>query len=60
MRYAVGSGLIKGKSNSTLEPQDNATRAEIAAVYKDLLKLIIRHESDSLRPKLNLKNEQNS
>lgn len=60
MRYAVGSGLIKGKSNSTLEPQDNATRAEIAAVYKDLLKLIIRHESDSLRPKPKLKNEQNS
>lgn len=60
MRYAVGSGLIKGKSNSTLEPQDNATRTEIAAVYKDLLKLIIRHESHSLRPKLKLKNEQNS
>ena len=34
MRYAVGSGLIKGKSNSTLEPQDNATRAEIAAVLQ--------------------------
>lgn len=34
VRYAVESGLIKGKSNSTLEPQDNATRAEIAAVLQ--------------------------
>ncbi|MBQ8836879.1 MAG: InlB B-repeat-containing protein [Clostridia bacterium] len=32
MQYAVGSGLIKGKSESTLNPLDNATRAEIAAI----------------------------
>ncbi len=32
MQYAVGSGLIKGKSESTLNPKDNATRAEIAAI----------------------------
>ena len=31
MQYAVGSGLMKGKSESTLNPDDNATRAEIAA-----------------------------
>ena len=34
VRYTVGSGLIKGKSNSTLDPQDNATRAEIAAILQ--------------------------
>ena len=32
MQYACGSGLIKGKSESTLNPLDNATRAEIAAI----------------------------
>lgn len=32
MQYVVGSGLINGKTNSTLNPQDNATRAEIAAI----------------------------
>lgn len=32
MQYACGSGLIKGRTESTLNPNDNATRAEIAAV----------------------------
>ena len=32
MQYACGRGLIKGKSESTLNPKDNATRAEIAAI----------------------------
>ena len=32
IQWAVGSGLIKGKSESTLNPLDNATRAEIAAI----------------------------
>ena len=34
MQWAVGSGLIKGKSESTLNPLDNATRAEIAAILQ--------------------------
>ncbi len=34
MQYAVGSGLMKGKSETTLNPGDNATRAEIAAVLQ--------------------------
>ncbi len=34
MQYAVGSGLIKGKSESTLNPKDNATRAETAAILR--------------------------
>ncbi len=32
MQWTCGSGLIKGKSESTLNPLDNATRAEIAAI----------------------------
>ena len=34
MEYAVGSGLIQGKSATTLNPKDNATRAEIAAILQ--------------------------
>ena len=34
MQYVVGSGLIKGKSDTTLNPKDNATRAEIAAILQ--------------------------
>lgn len=34
MQYAVDSSLIKGKSESTLNPADNATRAEIAAILQ--------------------------
>ena len=32
MQWAVGSGLIKGRDNGTLDPQGTATRAEIAAM----------------------------
>lgn len=32
VRYAVGSKLIKGKSDTTINPKDNATRAETAAI----------------------------
>ncbi len=32
MQWAVGSGLISGKTASTLNPQDKATRAEIATI----------------------------
>lgn len=34
IQYAVGSGLIKGKTEATLNPQDNATRAEIATILQ--------------------------
>lgn len=34
MQYAAGSGLMKGKTDKTLNPKDNATRAEIAAILK--------------------------
>lgn len=32
MQYAAGSGLMKGKTESTLGPKDFATRAEFAAI----------------------------
>lgn len=34
MQYAVGSGLMKGKTESTINPLDNATRSEIAAILQ--------------------------
>ena len=34
MQYAVASGLMKGKSETTLNPKDTATRAEIAAILQ--------------------------
>lgn len=32
VQYAVGSGLMKGKTETTLNPSDNATRAEVASL----------------------------
>lgn len=34
MRYAAGAGLMKGTTESTLNPLDNATRAEIATILQ--------------------------
>ena len=34
MQYVAGTGIINGKSISTLNPKDNATRAEIAVILK--------------------------
>ncbi len=38
IQYAVGAGLMNGKTNNTINPQDNATRAEIAAIMQRFLK----------------------
>ena len=32
MQWACGSGIVSGKTESTLAPKDGATRAEIATV----------------------------
>jgi len=32
MQYVVGLGIINGKTSSTINPEDNATRAEIAVI----------------------------
>ena len=34
MNWAVGTGLMNGKSATTINPKDNATRAEIAAILQ--------------------------
>lgn len=34
MQWAVGSGLMKGKTESTLNPKDTATRAEVATILQ--------------------------
>lgn len=37
IQYTVGSGLMKGRSESTLNPKDTATRAEMAVILKRLI-----------------------
>ncbi len=37
MQYAVGTGVLKGKTASTVAPLDNLTRAEIAVVLQRFL-----------------------
>lgn len=37
MQYAVGAGVLKGKTASTVNPLDNLTRAEIAVVLQRFL-----------------------
>lgn len=41
MRWAVGSGIIQG-SNGNLNPQGNATRAEVAQMMANFVKLITK------------------
>ena len=43
MNWAVGTGLINGKSESTLAPKDNATRAEVAAILHRYLNMVTSH-----------------
>ena len=43
MNWAVGSGLINGKSESLLAPKDNATRAEVAAILHRYLNMVTIH-----------------
>ncbi|MGM9551004.1 MAG: leucine-rich repeat protein, partial [Clostridia bacterium] len=37
VQYAVGAGMMNGKTNTTINPQDNATRAEVATILKRFL-----------------------
>ncbi len=37
VRWAVGNGILSGKSNGILDPQGNTTRAEIAVILQRLL-----------------------
>lgn len=40
VQYAVGSGLMRGKTDSTINPKDNATRAEAAAILQRFIENI--------------------
>ena len=40
MEWAVGGGLITGRTETTLAPQDTATRAEASAVLQRFVTLV--------------------
>ena len=40
MNWAVGTGLMKGKTETTINPKDNATRAEIATILQRFIESI--------------------
>lgn len=42
MNWAVGCGLISGRSADTLAPAGTATRAEVAAVMQRLIHLMVK------------------
>ena len=42
MRWAVGTGLINGRTATTLAPQGNATRAEVAAILMRFAQKIVK------------------
>ncbi|MCI8525302.1 MAG: DUF4430 domain-containing protein [Oscillospiraceae bacterium] len=42
MGWAVGSGLISGKGNGSVDPAGSATRAEVAAIMQRMVKLMVR------------------
>ncbi|MBQ9939928.1 MAG: S-layer homology domain-containing protein [Clostridia bacterium] len=39
MNWAAGTGIMKGKTNTTINPKDNATRAEIATVLQRFIEV---------------------
>ena len=44
MQYVIGAGIINGKTSSTVNPEDNATRAEIAVILERFVQYNIRME----------------
>ena len=46
MRWAVGNGLIKGKSENLLDPQGTATRAEISAMLHRFIEKATSMQTD--------------
>ena len=47
MNWAVGTGLMKGKSATTINPKDNATRAEIAAILQRFIEANEKNEENT-------------
>ena len=46
MQWAVGNGLIKGKSENLLDPQGTATRAEISAMLHRFIEKVTPMQTD--------------
>ena len=46
MQWAVGNGLIKGKSENLLDPQGTATRAEISAMLHRFIEKVASMQTD--------------
>ena len=46
MQWAVGNGLIKGKSENLLDPQGTATRAEISAMLHRFIEKVASMQAD--------------
>ena len=42
MRWAVSVGLFQGDGNGALNPKNDATRAEVAAIIERMIKLIVK------------------
>lgn len=42
MQWAVGSGLLTGKGNGTVDPTGNATRAEVAAILQRMVAMMVK------------------
>lgn len=42
MRWAIGSGLLIGRSDTILAPRGTATRAEVATMFKRLVTLMVK------------------
>ena len=45
MRWAVGCGLLVGRSNTELAPQATATRAEVATMFQRLVTLMVKPQA---------------
>ena len=42
MQWAVSAGLFQGDNNGTLNPNGDATRAEVAALLERMIKLMVK------------------
>lgn len=40
MKWAVGNGILSGKNNGALDPEGNATRAEVAAILSRYMEMM--------------------
>ena len=50
MQWAVGSGLIQGRADKTLDPAGNATRAQVAAILTRFFSGNILRETEGFSP----------